>query len=239
LKYYLSSPSSCIDVLEETKLFDTVLSSYAVDAKKMLPICQERKYDVMVDSGAFSIFNRGAVVDIDEYYGFIEKFPKEWKYINLDVIPPRNASKKEIQKCADEGYENYLYLKKKVKNLLPVYHYGEDIKIFERYCQDTDYVCVGIKRIPGISNEEYYSKIFSISKDEIKIHGLANTSIKNLLNYPFYSVDSITYQRGRFMKKQYWAHGRLRALLYDSLRYWKYMERQITSIWNERGIIWD
>lgn len=239
--YYLSAPSSCLDAVKDSKIWKTFLSSYAVDAKKVLPLfTSNSEYKLMIDSGAYSVFNKGAVIDIDEYKNFCLKYPKRWHYINLDVIPLRNSSKKDINICAEKGYENYIYLKKFIKNLLPVYHYGEDIKFFKKYCNETDYVCVGIKRVVGeLTNDEYYKKIFRISGMNVKIHGLAMTSIPYLFRFPFYSVDSITYQRGKILGKGYWAHGMLRSLLFRSLRYWKYIEEQVTNTWTERGVKWN
>jgi len=242
MKYYLSAIGSCEDRVFENNTFKTILSSFAVDAKKILPLLNDMGgYDVMVDSGAFSALGRGIVINIDEYLGFIQQFPEEWYYINLDVMLPRNATEKEIRNCEEQGYENYLYLSKKVKNLLPVYHYGEDIKVFKRYCELSDYVCINMnkKGKKGIDKDDYLSEIFSISRDKVKVHGLAITSIPLLYRYPFYSADSISYQRGAvFEKQKYWAHGKLKAILYQSLRDWKYLEQQITNLWKERGIIW-
>lgn len=243
MKYYLSAIHTYKKDIIDNGLFKTILSSYALDSKQLLPYFKEKKdYDLLIDSGAFSIYNSGKSIDIDDYKNFILQYPKKWNYINLDVIPPRSATKKQINKCAEEGYENYIYLKKYIKNLLPVYHYGEDIKFFKKYCNETDYIGINIKRVNrGITDIEYYDSIFNISKTNIKIHCLGMTNIPHLLRYPFYSTDSVSYARFKVSQKSsYWvAANHLRSFLFINLRYWKYIETQITNIWKERGVIWD
>ena len=52
----------------------------------------DEKFLILIDSGAFSAWNRGLVIDINHYIEFIEKVKKiqtihDVYFINLDVIP--------------------------------------------------------------------------------------------------------------------------------------------------------
>lgn len=238
MKLYFSSPR--YDVIKAVK-HKNVLLSFAVNAKKSYQNYIDEDINILIDSGAFSIYNSGKTVDIEEYYRFIENSPISWNFISLDVIPPDNPTKKELMKAVDQGFENYKYLSKLNHKILPTYHYGEPISILKKYISITDYICAGPKRGAGQSADEYYKMIFKNTTNQIKVHGLANTSLPSLLKYPFYSVDSISYLKFKVHRDsaQYWAQGKLDALLYTSARRWINLQTQVTKIWNERGIKWD
>jgi len=234
--YYLSSPKSNKKTVEDLKC-QNVLISFGVDLRGIWKNYID--HNVLVDSGAFSIFNRGIDLDIDDYLNFIKDLPEHWNYISFDVIPKDKKSKKETEKTAEMTFENYLYLSKHIKNLVPVYHYGESFKWLKKYLNYTDYICAG--RLLGNLKESIrsYGEVFKICGTKYKIHGLACTDINLLKLFPFYSVDSITYKKYYLDgSKMYWAMGNLNALSYDNIRYWLYIEKQITNLWKERGVEW-
>lgn len=211
--------------------------SFGVDAKSWKKFID---YDVVIDSGAFSIFNSGKKLDIDDYLTFIKQLPEHWKFISFDVIPMDNMSKKETAVSAQASYENYLYLAEKHHNIIPVLHYGEDISYFKKYMEHTDYICCG--RLLGNYEKSYehYRNIFKLSQDKIKIHGLAASDKRLLFDFPFYSIDSITYKKSINKKiRSFWSNGKLKSLLYQNIRYWLMAEKQITNLWKERGVNWD
>lgn len=238
MKYYYSSPGDCLNVLKEMNI-KKLLISFACDAKRLIKEVDEN-YDILIDSGAFSVWNSGKIVDIDEYLNFIKKIPKKWNCISLDIISDSH-SKKERQKCAELGFENYLYLSKYKKNIIPTYHSGEDLTILKRYLDYTDYISIAFhtdKEVGGTAID-FFNTVFAITENKIKVHGLGNTRIDYLLRYPFYSVDSITYKKVKVMTGGYWGLGtKLKALIYNNIREWEYLERQLTNLWKIRGVEW-
>jgi hypothetical protein len=103
--------------------------------------------DFVIDSGAFTAKSCGKEIDIDEYVKFIkEKLPKGIPYFNLDVIGDSKAT-----------YNNYLYLKKKGLNPIPVATNTKDIlEQIEKYYKMTDFI--GIGGIVGCENKKGFVK---------------------------------------------------------------------------------
>src|SRR5438876_489642 len=79
------------------------------------------RFELMLDSGAFSAHSRNLKIDIDEYAAFILKHSAALKVVvNLDVIPGTPGTKKlntdpqKAERAAAEGWENWQYLTKKL-----------------------------------------------------------------------------------------------------------------------------
>lgn len=201
--------------------------------------------DVIMDSGAFTAWTKGEVIDIDEYKTFCKTLPEHWVCVNLDVIPKTGSTKKDIQKCAEESLENYLYLKKDIKNLLPVYHYGEKIEVLKKYMELTDYIGLSpandthekVKRI-------YLKSCFKVLGAKYKTHGFGYSSIEGMKLFPFYSVDSHSYKRGTVrvkgvkQHKPYLSHKCLRYLQEQEIKKMIRTEGELTRLWAKRGIVW-
>ena len=74
---------------------------------------------MFIDSGAFSAWTKGKVIDIDEYISFLNSISK---YItvaaSVDVIPgaPRSSEvpfREEILKSGEDTWKNFLYMREK------------------------------------------------------------------------------------------------------------------------------
>lgn len=238
MKYYYSAPSNNKKQLEENNI-STYLLSFANDQKEIEKFLQ---YDVLIDSGAFSVWNSGRTIDIDDYLKFIQTLPKHWSFINLDVIVDKSMSKEKINKSIEQGYENYLYLSSKQPNILPVHHYGEDMSILKRYLNHTDHMCISpTKGLRTNVVDKYFEECFSvIDPHKVKLHALGMTIPKLMFKFPFYSVDSITYKKTKIgnAEQMYWAVGGFTALAYKEIRYWDHLTKQITNIWKMKGIEW-
>ena len=143
---------------------------------------------IMLDSGAFSAWTRGAVIDIDQYAEFILKHQDIFEIaVNLDVLNDGKAS-----------YDNWKYLRSKGCNVMPVYHLSTNRKYLERYLKNTDYICLGAiaklhttARLKGLT---YIWDQYLIDRKtrlpKVKVHGLGLTAIQIMRSYPWYSVDS-------------------------------------------------
>lgn len=235
MKYYFSSSARAYSLLKELGA-KSYLLSFAVDGSKALEMKNE---DVLIDSGAFSVWNSGKTINIEDYISFCKKLPERWWFINLDIIPPNNASEEEIEQCCKKSFENYLYLKQHLKNVLPVYHHGEDIKWLHKYIEYTDYVGVGLNKVSEKKKRAFFKEIFNITTDKIKVHAMGYSSFPGLTMFPFYSVDSISFKKSKINGKLFWNEDiklwfYLRKRIKDFLR----LEVEITQLWTLRGVKW-
>lgn len=237
MNYHFSSCVRALPLLEELNA-QNLLMSFAVDAKQCH---QAEDQNVIIDSGAFSVWNKGDTIDIDEYLAFCQKLPKHWTFINLDVIPPKNSSKKDIDMYVEQGLENYMYLKDKLPNVMPVYHSGENLKWMKVYMEHTDYIGVGFgNNRHEKARREFLYNVFRLAKLDYKIHGLGYSSFDGLTLFPFYSVDSISFKKSIINGVQYWNEDSklwfyLRQRIKDFLR----LEKEITQLWELRGVKWN
>ena len=167
---------------------------------------------VFVDSGAFSAWSRGKEIDVDEYINYVNTNTNELTlFASVDNIPgelTRTPTLKEKQQSPILSWENYLYMRERVKNkdkLLPVFHIGEDFKYLNNICN----VILDGKHIPYIAlggtvgikdrkvKENWYKQCFRVIKDSknpnVKVHAFGMTTLKILENFPFTSADSTTW----------------------------------------------
>lgn len=238
--YYYSAPSSSKKQLLDCNV-NTYLLSFANDSREIPHYIHYK--DLLIDSGAFSVWNSGRTIDIDNYLKFISSLPPQWSCINLDVIVDKSMSKKKIADSIEQSYQNFLYLSSKRPNILPVHHYGEDMSVMKRYLNHTDHMCISpTKGLRTSEVDKYLEECFSlIDPKKVKLHALGMTIQRLMLKYPFYSVDSITYKKARLGRKNtnYWGVGAFNCLAYEQIRYWQHVTAQITNVWKERGIQWD
>lgn len=156
---------------------------------------QEERPLLFIDSGAYSAWalSLGAeegeevTINIDEYIEFIRYFePYIDAYANLDVIGDGQGS-----------YENWLYMRAKGLNPLPVFHAGTDLKFLKAYLKEADYLCLGA--LTGGTLPETIRSLDMIwghyltdgkGMPLLKVHGFGLTTIRSIRRYPWYSVDS-------------------------------------------------
>lgn len=150
------------------------------------------KYSIFLDSGAFSAMTQGAEIDIDEYIKFIKKYNDVIDYYAaLDVIGDPVKS-----------YENAVYMKKKGLNPIPVYHLiDRDFYWFEKICNEFPFIGIGGMTGTPIEKKE---RIYLITKcfnyivnsnlmNDVKVHGFGCTSVRSMVMFPWFSVDSSTW----------------------------------------------
>ncbi len=155
--------------------------------------------NMLVDSGAFSAYTQGKIVDIDEYISWIKSFKSKWKgkinelnFINLDVIGDPIGSEKNLEYMHKQGVE-----------VLPVLHQaGFEEKTLERYLHEYDYICFGgmVGRPVKTDTIPWLNKCFAIigryykkTKKMPKIHLLGIGNERIMYRYPAYSVDNTNW----------------------------------------------
>jgi len=174
----------------------------------------------IVDSGAFTVWNKGGSIDIDEY---IDKLVTLAPYFdvaaNLDIIPGKQGmaasdiTPQMTHDAAKGGWDNYIAIEKGLldkggfdakKCIMPIYHQGEHIDWLKTM---VDYGCdyIGISPSNDYATtqrqhwlDDVYDYLSSLSKLP-KTHGYAVTSPRLMKQYPWFSVDSASWvQQGGY-----------------------------------------
>lgn len=186
--------------------------NYSINTIEALDVCIKNKVGIMMDSGAFSFHEMTAqtkrrskisdskkTVDMEElqeqfyhnYVEYVKANKKKWDfYVTLDYRMHQPTILKMQKRFVKDG-------------LLPVPVYHGDmglewlLKHKEMGC---NLIATGLgKSIRGIrfkGRRYYFDRVFNFAaKHDIKIHGLAVTSLGLMTAYPFHSVDSATWVR--------------------------------------------
>lgn len=152
---------------------------------------ENKKVDLFLDSGAFSAWSQGAVIDIQDYIGFIKNHEASLTvYANLDVIGNPEATWKNQKSMEEAGLSP-----------LPIFHYGTDIKWLNRYLtKGYNYIALGgMVPVPTQKLYPWLDRLFSENLTDhkgmpiIKVHGFGLTSLRLMMRYPWYSVDSTSW----------------------------------------------
>lgn len=156
--------------------------------------------EFMLDSGAFSISNAYMDLDINSYIQFVKKYESQLDYYaNFDVIP-YSLAKEVTHKSAMGTLDNQKRMEDAGLNPLPVFHKGEPFEVLEYYIENYDFIYLG--GLVGGSeapNSEYFQMIWDSYLADAKgfpkkkYHAFGMTSTKEIIKYPWYSVDSSTW----------------------------------------------
>jgi hypothetical protein len=179
-----------------------LIPGYFVDYREN---CDSR----MVDSGAFSVWNKGEKVDFDKYVAFCKGHIGYIEHVvNLDVIPGTPGEKnlrlmgEEVERSAAEGRHNYDMMVQDgipKEKIIHVFHQGEDFKWLKSMVGEMDYI--GLSPGNDRTREEKISWLIECMKyvtdaegrPIVKFHGFAVTSLKIVKLFPWASVDSATW----------------------------------------------
>jgi hypothetical protein len=163
--------------------------------------------EVMSDSGAFTAWNAGepplkalGLARLCERMArWCEgKFKATW-FINLDVMPGRDASPEEIAEAIRQSDRNYAELIRALPGrILPVFHRGESPeRLNEVQDMSPGYLCLSpIVRILEKRRIGWSFNVAAHLKDrnpKIQLHGLATTGNEIMRAVNWRSVDSTTW----------------------------------------------
>jgi len=168
---------------------------------------------LFIDSGAFSIHTGNANTTVDEYIEYVNSIDADIDiFAQLDTIPGKFGqpkSKEDYEESARKSWENYLYMRERVKSpnkLMPVFHFGESFSALENMLnwrssnnEKLDYC--GISPANDVSQaekniylREVADHIAKSSNPDVKTHLYGMTSLDALSKYPCYSADSISHR---------------------------------------------
>lgn len=156
----------------------------------------EQIVDLFLDSGAYSAATQGVEINLEEYAEFVKKYQKYISvFANLDVIGDAEAS-----------YQNQLKLEALGLNPMPVFHHNEPWEYLDLYIEKYDYIGLGgTARAGAVIRDRFLDECWTRICDKktgipkVKVHGFGLTSIRHMIRYPWYSVDSTSWVlTGRF-----------------------------------------
>ena len=188
------------------------LQSQINDRKNISYWCEQDSHGkLFIDSGAYTVYTRNIDLDVDEYIKYINSIDEHLTiFAQVDKIPGVHGqpkTKEQILEAPELSWENYLYMREKVKSpdkLLPIFHRRENWKYLRQMLETT----FDGKHIPYIGlaattdsstkeKEEWFEECFQIisesSNPRVKTHAFGMTSLKLLEKYPFTSADSTSW----------------------------------------------
>lgn len=199
----------------------------------------------LLDSGGYSARVRGITISVAEYAAYINKFKIKYAF-NLDTnsVPETLAN----QKYLEENTKAYI---------IPIYHLSDWLdpkyrSLLERYIEKYPYIGLGGSAGVSINNDmrkKFLDFCFSHTKAKTKVHGLGMTSNWMLERYPYYSVDSTSWQQiarfgGSKVHSNDMAKVKARKRHYmenlpPEVQYWVNLEESMTRLWKNRGVVWE
>lgn len=149
---------------------------------------QDKKINLMIDSGAFTKFNAKSAmkhINIEDYTAWLKDY--SWmceKYVMLDVIGKAEESKK-----------NYEYMLSKGLNLMYVVTmYDRDYDYIRQTIRNNPNICVaGGATTKGDWMTKRFQDIYLQSDKKAKIHGLGYVTFPKMYQLNLASVDSSTW----------------------------------------------
>lgn len=161
---------------------------------------------IFVDSGAFSAWTRGIIINVDEYIHWLnQRSDSIYLCGQVDVIP---NSKADVKGAAEKTWENYLYMRSKLNkpdSLLYTFHVSEPVSFLERALSYRDannkpipYIALGgMVGKSSITRRNFLNLAFNVIKKSsnptVKIHTFGMTDKQLLEEFPITSTDSTAW----------------------------------------------
>lgn len=184
------------------------------------------RYPLFVDCGAPSLYNKlsrkvktkvmGAAFADHKYNDYSYTETEDYisyrnsyiNFINLNHDHVTIHSNLDVIGSADLTYRNQKFLERRMPTPIPVFHLGGDEKWLQYYVEHYDYIALGGMNqnstaaiIPIL--DHLWRKYILDEKGfpKVKVHGFAATSVRLMVRYPWYSVDSASCRKlGNFGK---------------------------------------
>lgn len=158
----------------------------------------------MVDSGAFSAWNKGEPeLSLREYTAYIKRNERHlFAYVNMDKIPGKfgvKRTQRDVELSAKQSYDNLQEMKSHGLSPIPVFHQDEEFKWLERMLRDGEsYIGLSSGKEMGDARRIWLNRIFSMICDSrgvplIRVHGFGITKGSYLFTFPWASTDSTSW----------------------------------------------
>lgn len=188
--------------------------------------------DWVLDSGAYSAHNSGALVDLGKYIRFCQRLTRDAtdhrlsEIFSLDDITDWRVSLANTEAMWREGVE-----------AIPAYHYGEPEHVLKTLASTYPKIALGgMKRLRYQEKRRWIGQCFARVWPK-RVHGFAVGDERLIMEFPFHSVDSSSYEFGPHRAGVWSAYGGqhigvrgtkdLLAEVYHYLR----LERRARALW--------
>ena len=165
------------------------------------------KPNIMLDSGAYSAWNKNQKININNYIEYIKnniEFINN--YIILDVIENPKQTLKNLK-----------YMKNKGLNPIPVFHHGDKISKINKLKQYNDLIALG-NTVP-IKNKKHVARwVNQITKQfpDVDFHLLGSSSKNIIRKCPrLKSCDSTEYFMGAIFGRPKYIEGKINKAVYN------------------------
>jgi hypothetical protein len=166
--------------------------------------CQQSSRKLIIDSGAFTAWTKGDVIDLDEYAESCKEIMSIAQcpvaFISLDVIAGSKdensrPDEAEFERACEASWKNYAKLRKAGIPVIPTFHQYDDFRWLYLMLEETDYIALSPRKNGGDQDFkiEWLEKVFGGIDLDIKVHGLGVTQSEAMENFPFYSVDNTVW----------------------------------------------
>ena len=161
---------------------------------------------LFIDSGAYSVHTGKAKCTADDYIEYLNSIDDYFDVCaQLDTIPGKFGqpkSKEDYIQSAEKSWDNFLYMRSKLKSpykLMPVFHFGEDIKYLKKMLDwkdsdgnQLDYIGLSpandaTKNERMIYLRNMYDIIHKSNNPNVKTHIYGFTSLDAMSKFPCYS----------------------------------------------------
>jgi hypothetical protein len=139
-------------------------------------------FNLIVDSGAFTAWNTGREIRLDDYCKFLDSIAhlRPFHAVQLDVFGDPAASHANLMTMQKRGYD-----------VMPVFTRGDSLERLEEYYSMTDYIMFGGIVIGG--KNQNYAKWFLNRNKGRKCHWLGFVNMPFMKKYKPESVDSSSW----------------------------------------------
>ncbi len=143
--------------------------------------------DWVMDSGAFSAYNSGAVIDLQAFIDCCHERKEKDKQLTeifaLDVIGDWKASLANTEVMWSQGVE-----------AIPCYHYGEPWEVLTHLAKTYPKIALGGVAAAKAGVKEPWTEQCFARAWPCKIHGFAYGTEKAVQKFPFHSVDATNWE---------------------------------------------
>lgn len=143
-------------------------------------ILSDERREVLLDSGAFTAFNAGKVIELSDYIGFLKKWaPRLFGYMLLDKLQDPVQTEANWKIMLDEGLSP-----------VPIHVFGEGAEQMEAFFARSPYVALGGLRRPhrGPAPDEYVKQKMAWANGR-PVHWLGYTKESMIRAFRPFSVD--------------------------------------------------
>jgi hypothetical protein len=176
-------------------------SFYHINRESYPRMFRRDKRKIFLDSGAFSAFTKGVKIKLEELAKYITKNQDTIEFAaNLDDLSTSNKDQ-----AAEGTWLNQKRLEALVPKgvyVVPVFHVREHPRYLQRLVDNYPFIAIGgmvPESQPNLLKllDEFWDKYLTDTegRPRCRVHGFGLTALTPMLRYPWWSVDSSSWQK--------------------------------------------